>query len=160
QWSRGGPPELLLDERIVAAATADAPRGVEIESTLQPDSGKPLDEVDQLVDRDDLVAADVDRFDDVAPHEGQRAGHAVVDVREGPRLLAVAPDLDLALPSHERDDHLAADRGRRLLPSAVIGPVRAVDVVIARDAGRQAVVLGEMAAHPLAEELLPAVSVL
>ena len=96
----------------------------------------------------------------VARHERLGAVHAVIDVHEAPRLLAVAPDLDLTLPRHKRGDHFAADRGRRLFPSAVIGPVRPVDVVIARHARRQSIVLGKMAAHPLAEQLLPAISVL
>src|SRR5262249_56458019 len=100
------------------AAPGHASRGIEIEATLQPDAGDLLDDVDQLIDADELVAADVDGLADIARHERLGAGHAVVDVREGPCLLAVAPDLDLALSAHERDDHLAADRGRRLLPSA------------------------------------------
>src|SRR5262249_41817653 len=153
--NRGSPTELLLDHRIVAAAPADSFRRVEIEATLQPHSGNPLDDVDQLVDADELIAADVDGFGHVTRHERPSARHTVVDVREGPRLLAVAPDLDLALPSHERDDHLAADRSRRLLPSAVERPVGAVDVVVARDARRQPVVFGKVAAHSLTEELLP-----
>ena len=44
--------------------------------------------------RDELVAADVQWLADVARHQRQRAGHAVVDVHEAARLFAVAPDLD------------------------------------------------------------------
>src|SRR5262245_40990534 len=86
QRNRGGPTELLPDERIVAATTAHSSRSVEIVATLQPDSGDALDDVDQLIDADELVAADVDGFPDGARHERPRAGHAVVDVREGPPL--------------------------------------------------------------------------
>ena len=43
-------------------------------------------------------------------------------------------------------------------PSKV--PMRPVDVVVAGDAGLEPEVLAEMAAHPLAEQLLPAVAVL
>ena len=57
-------------------------------------------------------------------------------------------------------DHLAADRGRRLFAAALEGAVRAVHVVIPADPRLQPEVFAEMAAHPLAEQLLPAVAVL
>src|SRR5215217_7480175 len=47
----------------------------------------------------------------------------------------------------------------RQLAAAVVGALGAVDVVIARDAGGDAVVLAVVAAHALAEQLLPAVAV-
>ena len=89
-----------------------------------------------------------------------RAVGAVVDVHERAGLLAVAPDLDLVLARELGGDDLAADRGRRLLAAAVVGAFRAVDVVVARDAGGDAVVLAVVARHALAEQLLPAVAVL
>ena len=111
--------------------------------------------------RDQLVAAEVERLDDVAVgDQPDRALDAVVDVHEAAGLLAVAPDLDLVLAGQLGGDDLAADRGRRLLAAAVPGAVRAVDVVVARDAGGEAEVLAEVAAHALAEQLLPAVAVL
>src|SRR5207245_23550 len=93
-------------------------------------------------------------------HERLGSVQAVIYVHETPRLLAVAPDLNLTLPRHQRGDHLAANRGRRLFPPAVIRPMRPVDVVIAPDARGQAEVLVKMATHPLAEQLLPAIAVL
>ena len=84
---------------------------------------------------------------------------AVVDVHEAAGLLAVAPDLDLVSPVSLASIDLAADRGRRLLAAAVPGAVRAVDVVEAGHARLEAEVLAEVAAHALAEELLPAVAV-
>ena len=93
---------------------------------------------------------------------GQKLGsvHAVVDVHEAPRLLAVAPDLDGVRAAQLGLGDLAADRGGRLLAAAVVGAVGPVDVVIAGHASRQLEVLAEVAAHALAEELLPAVPVL
>ena len=85
---------------------------------------------------------------------------AVVDVHEAPGLLAVAPDLDGMRAGELGLGHLAADRRRRLLPAAVVRPVRSVDVVVAGDPRRNAEVLTEVPAHPLAEELLPPVAVL
>ena len=89
-----------------------------------------------------------------------RAVDAVIDIHEAAGLFAVAPDLDLVLAGELRLGDLAADRGGRLLTPAVPRAVRAVDVVVASDARCQAEVLAEVAAHPLAEELLPAVAVL
>ena len=89
-----------------------------------------------------------------------RAVGAVVDIHERAGLLAVAPDLDLVLARQLGGDHLAADRGRRLLAAAVIGAFGAVDIVVARHPGGDAVVLAVVAGHALAEQLLPAVAVL
>ena len=56
-------------------------------------------------------------------------------------------------------DHFAADGGGRFFAAAVPGAVRTVDVVEARHARVQAEILAEVAAHALAEQLLPAVAV-
>jgi hypothetical protein len=61
----------------------------------------------------------------------------------------------------ERDlGHLARQRGGCLLPPAVPRAERTVDVVVAGNAGLEAVVLEEVTGHPLGEELLPAIAVL
>ena len=60
------------------------------------DAGNPFDHVDELVDRHELVAADIQRLANVAGHQPQRAGKTVVDIHEASRLPAVAPDFDLA----------------------------------------------------------------
>ena len=56
--------------------------------------------------------------------------------------------------------HLATDCRRRFFPAAVVGFVRTVDVVVARHAGDDAVVLAVVAAEPFAEKFFPAVAVL
>ena len=56
-------------------------------------------------------------------------------------------------------DDLAAHRGGGLLAATVIGAFRPVDVVVAGDAGRHAVILAVVAGHAFAEQLLPAVAV-
>src|SRR5690349_8185539 len=53
----------------------------------------------------------------------------------------------------------AADRGRSLLAAPVPCPVRAIDVMEARHACKQTEVLRKVAAHSLAEQLFPTVSV-
>src|SRR6202030_1506393 len=80
---------------------------------------------------------------------------ALVDIKERARLLAVAPDLDLAARGRLGD--LAAERRRCFFLAVVPGTQRSEDVVIARDAHLHPLValIGEV--EPLAEELLPAV---
>jgi len=93
-----------------------------------------LDDPDEFIDRDHLLAPEVDRLFDRRVHDPLGSLDAVVDVHEAAGLLAISPDLDL-VPTGElglRD--LPADRGGRLLPSAGPGAVRAVDVVVARNA--------------------------
>src|SRR6185295_459127 len=154
------PVHQLLDQRVVAVAAAHALGRIELVAALQLHAGDLLDDVDQPVDADQLVRADVQRLDDVAFGELDRALRAVVDIHERARLLAVAPDFDVVLAGELGGDDLAADRGRRLLSAAVIGTLGTVDVVVARAAGRDAVILAIVAGHALTEQLLPAVTVL
>src|SRR5262245_32590454 len=80
---------------------------------------------------------------------------AIVDIHERARLLAISPNLDLAGISSACD--LPAHRSRRLLATAIIGAQRAIHVVEAHDARRQAVVLGIVLAELLRVELFEAV---
>src|SRR5882762_8006674 len=98
QRDRRRPSELLLDQRVVAAAAAHTLGRVEIVPAPELRAGDAFDDVDELIDRHELVAADVDRIADVAVHEGASAVDAVVDVHETSRLLSVAPDFDVVRP--------------------------------------------------------------
>src|SRR5262249_56285271 len=118
------------DERVVAVGPADALGGVGAVLPLELHAGDALDDVDEVVDGDELIAADVDRIAHVAGRQPQRAVQAVVDVGEAAGLLAVAPDLDRVVAGEGGGGHLAADGGRRLLASTVPRAVGAVDVVV------------------------------
>ena len=60
------------------------------------------------------------------------------------RVCSPSPQISISWrPDELRLGDLAADRRRRLLAAAVPGAVRAVDVVVAGDARRQAEVLGK-----------------
>ena len=48
--------------------------------------------------------------------------------------MAVAPDLNFMFPAKFRLDHFATNCGRRFFPSAILGAVRAVNVMITRHA--------------------------
>src|SRR5205814_9160253 len=102
---------------------------------------------------------EVERLVDVTFRDQPGAESAVIDVHEGARLFAVAPDLNLVGARVLGLDDLAADRGGGFFAASGPCAQRAVDVVIAGDAALHAVVLFEVAAHALGEELLPTVAV-
>src|SRR5258708_492432 len=120
----GRPTHQLLDQVVVAVAPAHALGRIELVGALEPDAGDLLDDVDQAVDADQLVAADVQGLDDVALGQPDRAVGAVVDIHERAGLLAVTPDLDLVRARELGRAHLAAARGRRLLAGAVVSALR------------------------------------
>ena len=77
------------------------------------------------------------------------------------RVCSPSPQISISsIPASFACSDLSTDRSGRLLAPAVVGPVRPVDVVIARDSRLDAEVVEEVPAHPLREELLPAVAVL
>ena len=156
----GFPAEFLFYQGVVAAAAADSFGGVELVGALEFNTGDVFDQVDELVDGNHFGAAEVDRLDDPAFHDGLGAVEAVVDVLEAAGLKAVAPDLDLFGAAELGGDDFAADGGRGLLASAIEGAVRPVDVVVAGDAGLEAEVFHEVAAHALGEQFFPAIAVL
>src|SRR3954468_10514200 len=86
---RRRPSELFLDERVLAAAPAHAFWRAQVVTPLQFHAGDLFDDVDQLVDRDELVAADVNRFADLARQQRTGAVEAVVDVHEAAGLFPV-----------------------------------------------------------------------
>ena len=155
----GLPAEKFLDEGVVAAAAADAFGGVEFVVALEFDAGDVFDEVDELVDGDHFGGAEVDGVEDVAVHDGLGAVDAVVDVLEAAGLVAVAPDFDVVGAVEFGLDDFAADGGGGFFASAVEGAVGSVDIVVAGDAGLDAEVFAEVAAHAFGEEFFPAVAV-
>src|SRR5205814_237307 len=68
-------------------------------------------------------------------------------------------DLDFVAAREFRLRDLPTDSSRRLLPPAVVRAVGAIDVVVAGRARLNTEVVMEVPAHPLREELLPAVAV-
>src|SRR5262249_40202064 len=59
---RRRPAHLPLDLRVVAAASADAFRRTQVVAPLEFHAGDALDDVEQLIDGHELVAADVERL--------------------------------------------------------------------------------------------------
>ena len=92
-------------------------------------------------------------------HQTRHSAHAIIDVHEGSRLLAISPDLYLVIPRVGRLDDLAAESSRRLLAPSDPGPEGAVDVVKAEDPHVEAKVLVKIPAHALREEFLPPIPI-
>src|SRR5580658_8784990 len=84
---------------------------------------------------------------------------AIVDVHEAAGLVAVAPNLNFVVAGMARLKNLAADGSGSFLAAAGPGAQRPVNIMETGDAGLHAEILVEVAAHALAEELLPAVSI-
>src|SRR6266536_2179413 len=154
----GLPAEHLAHAADVGVAAAHALRLGGVVALGDALAGDAADEVDQLVDRDHAVLAEVDGVMVVGLHQPVDALDAVGHVAVGAGLLPVAPDLDLVVLVRRGD--LAADGGGGLLPAPLPGPERPEDVVEADHPGGEAVVLAVVAAEPLGHQLLPAVAVL
>ena len=95
----------------------------------------------------------------LAFHNRQGALGAVIDVHEAAGLMAVAPDFNLVFAGKLRFKHLAANGCGRLFASAGPGSKWSVDVVVPRNSALHPKVFFKVAAHPLAEKLLPSIAV-
>ena len=116
-------------------------------------------DVDQLIDADSFRRAEIDGFEDLGVHDQLDALDAVVDEHEAASLVAGAPDLNLVFAADFGFDHFAANGRGSFLAAAVPGSPRSIHIVKSCDAGVEAEILAEMAAHPFAEKLFPAVAV-
>ena len=77
------------------------------------------------------------------------------------RVCSPSPQISIsAAAAQYRLDDLAAYRRWRLLAPAIVGANGAVDIVVARQTRDDPEVLGEVPAHPFAEQLLPPVAIL
>ena len=152
QWYFRLPTQHVADQCVLAVASVDPFRCVQIVTAGELHARDILDDINQLVDRYLLFTAEIDGEGDLlTPHDGLQAMQAIVHIHETAGLVAAAPDLDLLRAARLRLDYLAADGGGRLLASAVEGPVGTVHVVEASDTGDQAKVLREVPAHAFAE---------
>src|SRR6185437_9471431 len=109
------PAQPLLDQLVVRVASAHPERSWNV-LDRQALAGDLDDHPRELVDRHHLVGADIHRPREIGAHQAQRALDAFIDIEEGARLLAVAPDLNGAAVA--RLGHFAAERRRRLLAPA------------------------------------------
>src|ERR1700730_750992 len=154
QRLRGHPPNFFAHEPVVRIPAAYTLRSRYVRD-FYAGAGNVSNEMGQVVDRDHLFRADVYRPAEVRPDQADRRLDAFVDEQEGPRLLAIAPDLDRAVVFSLGD--LTADRRRRLFLAIVPRPFRAEDVMVAGHPALYAVVPVIGFIEPLAEELLPSI---
>src|SRR5271168_2748485 len=156
---RRGPMKDFADNVIIAVTATHSQRGVAFIDSLQTYTRDIFDNVDELVDADHFIAANVQRLDEVGLHQPLGALKAVVDIHEASGLLAIAPYFDLMIACHHRKRDFARNRSRSLLAPPVPRSERSIHVVIATDPRPQTKVFAEMAAHSFTEQLLPAVTV-
>src|SRR6266568_1514438 len=123
------------------------------------DSRQPSHHVDHVVDADQAIGSEVQRIWIIRAHELVHTGDAIVDEAEGPRLVAIAPDLDLRVPGELRVRYLPTNGRRRLLAPTLPRSLRPIDVVEADDTGLDGVVVAVVVTKALRHELLPPVSV-
>src|SRR5918999_2207280 len=152
------PSQHLTQPAIVGVTAANALGAVDVPQRDAVLARYVDDHPGKLVDRHHLVAAEIERLPVVRLHEPVDPLDAVIDVAERPRLLTVAPDLDL--PARVDCGHLPAQGRRHLLAAAVVGPVWPVDVVKANNSSLEAELAGVVLAQALGDELFPAVGVL
>src|SRR5579859_8065726 len=88
------------------------------------------------------------------------AMHAVIDVHEAARLLAVAPNLNVVLARDHCHGDFARNSGWRLLAPAIPRAERAIYVMIARNARFDPEILAKMPAQALREQLFPTIPIL
>src|SRR5579872_1011545 len=150
------PAQHLAQQGVVAVAAANALRLGQVMPLRQLFAGDAADHVDEVVDADHFVGAEVEGLAMVRGHQADQAFDAIIHVHVGTRLMAVAPDLDLAAIFRVRD--FTGDRSRRLLLAAVVGSQRTVNVVEADDARLEFVIAVVVAAKLFGEELLPTVA--
>src|ERR1019366_8798439 len=85
--SRGRlPTQILADLGVIAVATRDAARRIELVPPVELNARDVLGDVHELVDRYQLRTAEVDRFEDVRVRDRLDAPQAIVDVHKRSRL--------------------------------------------------------------------------
>src|SRR5690349_12131174 len=90
----GFPTQYFAQSGVVAVSAPDSLRLRHI-VTLADSLARDLrDHVDELIDRDHSILAEVDRLAMLAAHQAIDSFDAVVDVAIGARLFAVAPHLN------------------------------------------------------------------
>jgi hypothetical protein len=140
------PPDRSEDQRVVTAASSDARRGVEVVATSGLDPTDVRDQVDHVVDRDELGAADADRNGDVRLGELEHARDPVVDVREAARWSPSHTSISVS-PVIAAMATLPQIACGRLLALTVPCSVKAIDVVAMGDSSPETVVLNVFT-HP------------
>ena len=78
-------------------------------------------EVRESIDRNQAVLAEIQRLVVIGSHQTEEALHAVVDVTERSRLLAVSPDLNFRIARQFRNGDLATQSGRCFFTAALPG---------------------------------------
>src|SRR5437660_12818770 len=102
------PLQHFAQARLVAVPTSDTLRLRFIVTLSNILAGETGDDVDQFIDRDHSILAQINWIAMVAAHQTINAFYAVVDVAIGAGLLTIAPDFNFIVAICQR--YFAADR--------------------------------------------------
>src|SRR5205085_12301804 len=109
------PAKIFLDEGVVAVAAIDAFGSFQIVRALKLNAGDVFDQVHQTINGDQLAAAKIDRFENVAVKTCLGAFEAIIDIHEAASLMAIAPDFDFMFTGQFGLNDFTADGGGGLL---------------------------------------------
>src|SRR5262249_5878339 len=130
KWLARRPPKFLLDQPVVRVASPHPQRtGDMLELDLL--AGDVRDGEGRLVDAHHFVGADIEWPSLLGAGQPHGPLNAFVDIEEGARLFAIAPDLDRIAVLGARN--FPADRRRRLFAPTVPGSFGSEYVVVARN---------------------------
>src|SRR5579871_2434519 len=153
------PGQDLAQQAIIGVPAAYALRAAHV-LQVELHTSNAANHVRELVDADHAVLPQVERLIEIRQHQPVNSADAIVDIAEGPSLLAIAPDFDFGTSCQFSGSNFTAQCRRRFLAAAVVGSKRTEDVVEAHNASFHAEVATIVRAQLFGHQLFPAVSIL
>jgi hypothetical protein len=145
--------------RVIAVAPIYTFRGLQVVIPLHLYFRNVLYDVHQLIDRNQLIASEIERLVNFTLEDRLDAFKAIVYVHETAGLVTIPPDFDFVISGNLRFHQFPADGCRSLLTSARPSPVRAVNIVETSDSALDTEVFFEVSAHAFAEQFFPAIAI-
>ncbi len=139
QGNRRLPTEYLVQTGVIAVASADTLRLTQFVALHQRLTCNPGNEIDQFVDGNQAVCAEIKRLMIVGSHQANQTLYTIVDIHERAGLLTVAPNLDFASVRRQRD--LTGNGGWSFFLPAVVRAKWAVNIVETHCAGLESIIV-------------------
>ena len=143
------PPEGFLYQGIVRVPAPDSLRLAEVVVPRELDPRDSFNDIKQPINTHQFSPSQIERFRVAGAHQPPHSTYTIVDIHEGPRLLPIAPDLDLMIPRIDRFNNLAAEGCGCFFPASHPGAERSVNIMKPEDPHVAAEVLVKIPAHAL-----------